>query len=238
MRAIAIAVSLAAAALPAQAQTSARETGVTLGARLGYGIPLGDAEKSLPLSKYASGSVPLVLEAGYRFTPQLSAGAYFQYAFAMAGSSICDAIPPAVRTSGSYCSSSSSGYVLRYGVQGAFRFPMHGMTPWAGLGVGGESAKMNTTAHIPALPGVYNAFNGDVALRRSTGVIGEVSLSGGVEWPVGSGLSIGPFATVTFASYTDASFSPNPWGLSGGIPSSDQTWHEWLVLGVKGTLDL
>ncbi len=234
-RPIAFALTLVALTSVAEAQTS--DTGVTLGARLAYGIPLGDAGKSLPLSDYASGSVPVLVEAGYRFTKQISASAYFQYAYATGSSSICGAIPPAARTSGSYCSS-SSGYVLRYGVEGAYRFSIGGMTPWVGLGVGVESAKMTATVHIPASPSVSQAFNGDVDVGRSTDVIGEVAVQGGVEWPIARRLSVGPFATFTLARYTQATYSPNSWGLSDSIPSSDQTWHEWLFVGAKGTFDL
>ncbi len=232
-RAIAAALILVTSVAEAQAA----DTGVTLGARVAYGVPFGDAEQSLPLSKYASGSIPVVLEAGYRFTKQLSASAYFQYAYAWSGSSICEAIPPASRTDGSTCSS-SSGYSFRYGIEGAYRFPIRLMTPWVGLGVGVESSKMTTTVHIPALPSVSEAFNDDVKVGRSTGIIGEVNLQGGVEWPIARRLSIGPFITVTLARYAQATYSPNPWGLSDRIPSSDRTWHEWLFLGAKGTFDL
>jgi hypothetical protein len=234
-RAIAVALTLVATTSVAEAQTT--DTGVTLGARLAYGIPFGYAQKLLTLHDYASGSIPVVVEAGYRFTKELSASAYFQYAYATGSSSICEAIPPASRTSGSTCSS-ASGRVLRYGVEGAFRFPVQGMTPWVGLGFGGESARSTTTVHIPASPSISQAFNGDVDVGRSTNVIGEVNVQGGVEWPIARRLSIGPFATVTLARYTQASFSPNPWGLSDSVASSDQTWHGWLFLGAKGTFDL
>lgn len=237
MRRATIAMALMAVGYAAEAQAKAADTGLTLGARLAYGFSLGDAGKSLPLTDYAAGSVPVLLEVGYRFTRQLSAGAYFQYAYASTGGSICEAIPPAVRTSGSYCTS-ASGYVLRYGIEGAFRFPLGAMRGWAGLGIGGESAKLTTTAHIPALPGTYQAFNGSLDVGRSTDLVGEVSLNGGVEWPITGALSIGPFLTVTFARYTQATFSPNQWGLPAGTPSSEQSWHEWLILGAKGTYDL
>ena len=231
------AAALTLLALASVAEAQSTDAGVTLGARLAYGVPGGEAASSLALSKVATGSIPVVIEAGYRFTRQLSASAYFQYAYAMGGSSICAAIPPAARTSGSSCSS-ASGYVLRLGIEGAYRFPLQGMTPWVGLGLGMESAKMTTTVHIPAVPSVSQAFNGDVAVGLSTDVIGEVNLQGGVEWPIDGRHAIGPFAAVTFARYTQATYSPNPWGISDGIPSGNQTWHEWWLLGVKGTFVL
>ncbi len=243
-RSIAVALILVAATNAAEAH--AADTGVTLGVRLAYGVPFGDAEKSLALDKYASSSIPVVLEAGYRFTRALSASAYFQYAYARADggqstttgtTGICEAVTPAARTSGSTCSS-ASGYVLRYGVEGAYRFSIRSMTPWVGLGIGVESAKETTTVHIPAVPSVSEAFNGDVDVGRSTDVIGEVNVQGGVEWPIARRLTVGPFVTLTFARYTEATFSPNPWGLRTSISSSDRTWHEWLFLGAKGTFDL
>lgn len=234
MRAIAVALSLVAAGYATHARGEAADAGLTLGARLGYGIPMGDGGKpggqSIALSKYTSGSVPFIVEAGYRFTREISAGAYFQYAYASVGE-ICETIGASSQVPGVTCTSSSA-YVLRYGLQGASRFPVQGMVPWVGLGFGTESAHLTTTVNVPG----YGSQK--VTVKPSSDLIGEVNLQGGVEWPLSQGFTIGPFATLTFAKYTKAVFSPSQPGQPDSIPSSDQAWHEWLILGVKGTFDL
>lgn len=233
MRKIAIALGILAVMGVARADGG---TGLTFGARLGYGVPMGNAQTGLSLSDYAGGTIPVVVEAGFRFTKRLSASAYFQYAYATGSSNACATIPAASKSSSSTCTS-SSGNVLRYGVEAAWRFPLQALTPWVGIGVGAERSELTTTVHIPSSSG-SSALNGDVTIGRATDLVGEVNLQGGVEWALSPRTSIGPFATLTFAKYTEATLSPNPWGVPSAIPSSAQSWHEWLQLGVKGTFDL
>lgn len=234
MKRIALVLGMLMVASGARAESQG--TGLTLGARLAYGLPYGDANTGLALRDYAGATVPVIVEAGYRFTKQLSASAYFQYAHAAGSSSACAQIPAASKNPASSCTA-SSGQSLRYGVEAAYRFPLQALTPWVAIGVGGERTETTSTVHIPASAG-SPAFNGDVTVGRATAFIGELSLHGGVEWALAPGLSVGPFATLTFARYGDATLSPDPWGVASGIPSSDRTWHEWLQLGVKGTFDL
>ncbi len=238
MRTLAIALAFGGLLYSMDARADA-SSGLTLGARLGYGIPMGDGGKpggqSIALSKYTTGSIPLVVEAGYRFTPEISAGAYFQYAYAMASNSgICDTIGGGAL--GATCTSTSAS-VMRYGIQGADRFVMPGMTPWVGIGLGTETAKLETTVNFPAGVVAPVPVSQKVTVKPSTDVVGDFNIQGGIDWSVAPGMSVGPFVTLTFAKYTKATTSPSN-GTSDSIPSSDQAWHEWLILGVKGTFDL
>jgi hypothetical protein len=185
---------------------------------------MGDAAKDVALSKYVSGQVPIEIEALWRFTPEISAGLYFGYGFAFASKDICAAqggLPAGVS-----CSTSGAS-VMRYGIQGQYRFlgVMQGATPWAGLGIGYETASVD-------VKGSYQGFSASYTAKVSGWEY--LNLQGGVEWAVMPGLSVGPFARIGFAKYSTAEAN----GGSADIPSSDQTFHEWLTIGVKGTFDI
>jgi hypothetical protein len=66
-----------------------KESGLEFGARLGYGIPLGDAAKDSKLSDTYSGMVPIWLDVGYRIIPQVYVGAYGHFAPAFTADKGC-----------------------------------------------------------------------------------------------------------------------------------------------------
>ena len=72
LSALVVAASLAFAP-SAQAQFA-------LDLKLAYAIPMGDAVVGSALSDSISGALPIGIDARYKFTPNLSAGVYFQYA--------------------------------------------------------------------------------------------------------------------------------------------------------------
>lgn len=225
MRAIALLLSLAVAGFASEARAQAADTGLTLGARLGYAIPMGDAAKpggqSLAMGDYVSGQIPIEIEAGYRFTKEISAGLYFGYGFAFASDKFCDqfGLPPGVSCS------TSGAYVMRYGIQAAYRFIMPGMTPWLGLGIGMEQAKLDVKA---------SGFGVTETSKFEVSGWEYLNLQGGVDWAVSPNFKVGPFARVSIAKYDTAKQD----GTKQDFPSSDQTIHEWLTIGVKGTFDL
>lgn len=226
MRALALLLSLAAAGFASEARAQPADTGFTLGARLGYALPMGDAAKpggqSFALKDYVSGQVPIEVEAGYRFTREISAGLYFGYGFAFASSKVCDQFGPL--PTGVSCSASGAS-VMRYGIQGAYRFIMPGMTPWLGLGIGMEQAKLDVKA---------SGFGASQTSKFEVSGWEYLNLQGGVDWDLSPGFKVGPFARVSIAKYDTAKLD----GTKQDLPSSDQSIHEWLTIGVKGTFDL
>jgi len=62
---------------------TASAEGFELGARLGYGLPMGDAVKDAKLSDSVSGQIPIWLDVGYRIDESLFVGAYGQYGITM-----------------------------------------------------------------------------------------------------------------------------------------------------------
>jgi hypothetical protein len=213
MRAITVALSILVAGFAFQAK--ADDTGLSLGARLGYGAPMGDAGKDQKLSGILSSSIPLVLEANYRVTRNWVVGAYFQYAYATEGSDLSNAC-------GGPCTKGTASS-MRYGIQGQYRFSTPGMTPWIGIGFGAE-----------AISAKISAGGNSLTLKANSNFFGDFQVGGGVEWTMSKGFTVGPFLNVTYAKYTKLDSGSG----SESIPSDQQTWHEWLQIGVKGTFDL
>lgn len=209
---IAVAVVLFASGT-AQAQAPAA-SGFSLGARLGYGIPLGSADGGDPaagipstsLSDVFSGQVPLQLDAMYRLDKNWSLGLYLQYGFAFVASATCP--------SGISC----SAHDIRFGGQVQYRFDAQGFMPWVGVGIGGEW-------------GTITGSSGGVSADIDISGFEFANLQVGGDWLVSPMFRAGPFLQMTFAQYDSYK------ALGQTITLPNKTLHEWLQLGVKGTFD-
>jgi opacity protein-like surface antigen len=191
--AVSVALFGAATAATAQAQTAPTPVastqpasasvvdrpGFDFGMRLGYALPMGSASKDNSIRDGISGAIPIVLEAGYRFTPNITAGALFQYALAQTKN--CDA--------GASCSAS----VVRLGIEGLYNFRM-GTTldPWVGLGIGYEWLNVSESA-------------GGQSQDASLGGMEFVTLHGGADYRLSPQLALGPFLSFSLARYGSAS---------------------------------
>jgi outer membrane protein W len=197
---------------------ASEDSGLDLGLRLGYGIPLGSianapagAGVGTSLSDYVSGQVPIWVDAGYRFTPNIMAGLYFQYGFAFPSDTVCQN------------TSSCSGSDVRFGVQGQYRISPHeSVDPWLGIGVGYEWLTLSTMV---------------AGLDSSLGLRGWefLHLQGGVDFKVADGFGVGPFIDFSLAEYMTGSADGGGTSISGDV--RDKALHEWLTLGVRGVYD-
>src|SRR5262245_14477886 len=116
-----------ASAQPAGMNSVVGRPGFDFGLRLGYAVPMGSVAQGANLSDGISGAIPLVLEAGYRFTPNISAGVLLQYAVAQTKN----------------CSGCSAS-IFRFGIQGIYNLRTGGsFDPWFGLGVGYEQMNLS-----------------------------------------------------------------------------------------------
>lgn len=214
-----IVLSLAALAVivsqPARAADPSPGFGASL--RLAYGIPMGSAsgEAGADLSKIFSGSLPIQVDVGYRFTPNLSVAAYYQYAFAFVASDL---------GSGSYtCSSSGvscSGNDMRLGIEAFWHFmPGQQLDPWIGLGTGYEWSKVTVES---------GGISADVKFHGWEFFNAQV----GLDYQVAPQLGVGPFVQFALGQYSTA----EALGTSGDI--ANKAVHEWLQIGVRGTFNL
>jgi hypothetical protein len=202
-----------AAAFAVLAVPLASNAQVSLGLRLGYGVPMGEAQKNADLSDGVKGQIPFQLDAMYHLTPNVSAGAYFSYGFAQVGDEfdeVCDA-------TGVDCSASD----MRLGAQAAFTFaqPTAKLAPWLGAGLGWEWGKLG---------GEVGGVDGSITYSGL-----EASLQGGADYRLSPKLAVGPFVNLGFGRYSDVS-TDGPFG--GDI--EEESVHEWLQFGFRGTFDL
>jgi len=186
--------------------------------RLAYAIPMGDAFISdgvnQALSDTISGALPIGIDARYKFTPNLSAGVYFQYSPAFVKSSSCEP--------GTSCSASN----VRLGIEAVYGFmPDAGFNPWVSLGTGWEWATFKQSAgglDVSATLDGWEYFNvqlgGDFALSKM--------------------FSLGPYVGFSGGSFSTVSASVSGTSASASIPSGDRTFHSWFQFGVKGSLNL
>jgi len=195
---------------------------------VGYGIPLGGLSGVAgdDLSASVSGTFPLQVEAGWRFTPHLYAGAYFQYAFASLASSqkaACDA-------NGVSCSASQ----LRFGVDLVYTIlPRAVLAPWVGVGAGYEIAKVGISLGGLSTEVTYRGFE-------------FAHFMAGLDYRLWPSFRIGPFVTFTlgqFSTFESPSVTTDPItgasqiGPSQSVDIQQKALHEWLQLGLKATYD-
>jgi len=182
--------------------------------KLAYAIPVGDATLNNPLSDTITGAIPIGLDARYKFTPNLSAGVYFQYAPAFVKSSFCDA------ATGASCSATG----VRLGIEVAYAFmPDAGFNPWVSLGTGWEWATVKASV-------------GSVSASVTADGWEYFNIQVGGDFALSKMFSVGPYVGFSGGSYTSQT---NPLtDTSESIPSADRTFHGWFQLGVKGTVNL
>jgi hypothetical protein len=179
-----------------------------LGARLGYGLALGDVGGSIAMSDFQSSHVPLQLDVAYRVTNHVAVGGYFSYGFGFVG----DGMNQDCTSFGVDCKASST----RVGAQASYAFsPGKQWNPWAGAGIGYEWNKIDAGTEDFTFKG-WEYLN----------------LQGGFDYRVNEQLSAGPWIMLAIGQYDTAENG----GRSVTVP--DKAMHQWLSFGVRGKYDL
>ena len=228
--AVGIALGVTCVVSPASADN---DSGLALGLRVGYGIPMGETgsvtgKASTPVDVHdvVSGMVPLSFDVGYRFTPALYAGAFFQYGFAFVNDQL-----DAACNQGVSCSAHdiAFGADLRYHAQ-----PQGIFDPWLGAGFGYEVLTVNES-------GTDTSFGRSLPVERSWQAKGFqfLILEAGADFKATPDLAVGPFVNFALGQYSRWS---NQQTIAG--TSDDQSGdlngaaHEWLTLGLRGQYNL
>jgi hypothetical protein len=196
-----------------------RVSGVSLGLRTGWAIPMAALEKNDPLKSNFTGMLPLWFDAGYRWNTKLYTGAYFQWAPLFVSSEVC---PKNLQ-----CSAAD----IRFGIDAHWHFKglFNGgvwagpFDPWIGLGTGYESAMVHLQTSLGATSQeTHHGFE-----------YANVQLGGDV---VTGQMHVGAFMTLALAEYSRVSHT-TPLGTQG-FAVSDPALHLWLFLGIRGQFDL
>lgn len=188
-----------------------------LGARLGYGLPMGallkdDNGQRVNMSEGISGQLPIWLDIGYMVTPNVLVGGYLKYGYGLVKD--CPA--------GSSCSINN----WNVGAQAQFHLaPTDDINPWLGLGIGYE---------------VLSISESRSGQENSSSLTGYeyLVLQGGLDFKAARGIGIGPFMSFSLAQYTDMGTEVSGRSISIEIPSEQTAMHEWLLLGIRGAFKL
>jgi outer membrane protein len=197
------------------------DSGFSFGLRIGYGIPLGDAAEGSSLSDSISGSLPFILDAGYRGLGirNLYLGLFGTWGPAFLGDRSCPS------TAGVSC----SGSILRFGANARWHFmPLEKLDPYVGLGFGYEIVNFSAEAAGRSVDFSFKGFE-------------FLELQAGLDYKVVPRLRVGPFANFALGQYSSGDFAiPNAAGgttqFSGDIDKT--ALHQWLILGIRGQFDL
>lgn len=205
-----------------------------LALRTGFGLPLGHYADVRTIAGFRQtdvnaladdtyGAIPIWLDVGYRWSEHWMVGVY-----AMAGFVLPKTAANADPLSGG-CPEGfdCSAFGVRLGLQGQYRFtPGGALDPWLGLGVGYESIWSNLDGEL---------FN--TPFEASTRHAGPdlVHVQGGLDFPLGDRARLGPFLSASAMRYTACSAE-----LAGDevdCELEEQSWHGWLVIGLRGALE-
>lgn len=202
-------MSLSLLALPAAADDASSGSGLALGVRAAYGIPVGDAVEDTALSDTFGKTVAPQVDLSYFFGRQLSLGAYFQYGVATGPDRCNEDID---------CSS----HVLRFGVDLDYHFaPDAFVAPWLGVGVGYESGSVKV------------GEDGELVQLTLRGWdLGHAHF--GVDFQLTRSIAVGPYVSASLGQYSELKSSLFAGAeVTNDIPSEQKALHLWIQPGVR-----
>lgn len=193
------------------------DTGLTLAARLGVGVPGGaiSDEGDPRLGDIVDTKIPFWLELGFRFSPTVWGGFFLELAPVSVDDSFCLA--------GRGCSGASA----RFGVDVQLHLrPHHAVDPWIGVGVAAEFISIE--AYDPTVDDLSEFSFGGLELPV---------VEAGVDLAVTPRFTLGPYVSWSAGQYTSYRVeTPGLEDVSGRI--RDRATHTWLQLGLKATFKL
>ncbi len=200
----------AAIAMTAPLAAHAGDSGLELAFRTGFALPLGDVggvsgSPPASLSDSFHAFLPLGVEAGYRFTPNVYAGLVFDYAFGF----------PNNCPSGASCSGHDVGlgFDVRY-----HTLPGEPVDPWFGIGAGYEWLSLAQTQGGSSADAGANGFE-------------FVHVDFGADFLTSPNLRLGSFLQFKLGQYRTVDGSSGGSSFSTEIPN--KALHEFLTVGFR-----
>lgn len=197
-----------------------------VGLRTGYALPLGQGSAfgnsgSNDLDKLVSSAVPLWIDAGYRISPHVYLGAFFQYGIGFVARS------QGSSSVGAVCSETGVGCSitdLMFGADVQYHFlPSGPIDPYAGLGVGYEILTFDFT---------QGGQTGSLSMNG----VQLLNLQLGADLKATPDLGVGPFFMLSVNEYGSCGFG----GVESAVGScnTQAAIHEWFTFGVRGAYDI
>lgn len=205
--------------------------GLQVGARLGYAVGIGSVYEGLAVYDASYGTLPLVVDVGWRALPELYVGAYGQLA------------PVFLRTNPQSCPENfqCSARDWRFGLQADIHFlPRTSLDPYIGVGAGYEvlNTTVNGTAPIPLPTGTVPG-NVDSSVTERGWEFGNLTV--GFDYRLSRGVGFGPFFTATLARFNVRESDRTVTVAGNNIPSAPapvaHSDHAQFIIGARGTFN-
>jgi hypothetical protein len=202
------------------------QSGIFVGARVGYGLPGGKVGATAPgdnssdLSDGFKGLVPLTLELGYRVMPHLSLGATLQYGFGIINKDKSD---------GCDCTGRDISFGANVYLHAA---PFTAFDPWLGVGVGYERLGFSGTQNL----GDGGSANFDGSLSG----IQFLNLQVGGDFAASPMVSVGPYLGLSLGKYDSISQTTSFNGQNQTMSADIQQTavHHWVTIGLRCRFNL
>lgn len=213
LSALAAILALSSSATAQSTEAAKSEYGLAFGIRSGYAIPFASAYSNSKLSDNIQGMIPIWLDAGFRFSPYVYLGAFFQYGFGI--------LPSNANCSGGVSCSESD---VRLGINVHYHFlPSGRVDPWLGIGTGYEWLNASVSGTGGSASGSLRGWE-----------FANVQL--GTDFTLSRIAAVGPFVGLTIAEYTTSEVTSGAVSVSAEIPN--KTVHLWLMFGVRGQFNI
>lgn len=206
--------------------------GLQLGARVGYSFGAGDIYSGLGVSDTSNGSVPVMIDLGFRALPELYVGAFGQYAPVFLKTN------PASCPDGFTCSAAD----LRFGLEADLHVaPRTRLDPYIGIGVGYEVLRttFEGTSPVPLPTGATAKGRVDTSITDRGWEYAALTL--GFDYRLSSGVGVGPFATATLGAFDahtgTTAVTVNGRSASNAVSDMPHATHETFIVGLRGTFN-
>jgi hypothetical protein len=201
------------------------------GVRVGYAAGTGIVYSGLSVHEASSGGIPVIVDLGWRFLPQLYAGVYGQFA------------PIFLKNNPVSCPGDAdcNAQDWRFGLEVDYHpLPRMRLDPYIGLGSGYEILHTNVHAAVP-VPTPAGTMIG----TASAGIIDRgwefVAITLGFDARINREVGIGPFVSASLNEYGihTGTQTVNVVGMQNTTPTADVSHglHELYTAGLRGTFN-
>lgn len=212
-------------------RTRMAKPGIQLGARVGYAGGAGSVYSGLGVWDASSGTIPLMVDLGWRVIPHLYIGAYGGFAPVLLKTN------PQSCPGGFNCDAQNWRFGLQFDVH---PLPRVSWDPYIGFGAGYEviHTTVNGTTPVTLPTGPATALV-DSSVTDRGWEFGNITL--GADFRLDRAIGLGPFFTATLARYnvreTDRSVTVAGTPIPSPVADVTHANHAQFIVGVRGTFN-